>query len=44
MLISVVTFDAKHSIKCGVVGKGHTFPKQNAFKDKLYRKERGYGN
>lgn len=44
MLISMVTFDAKHSIKCGMVAKGHTFPKWNAFKDKLYRKERGYGN
>lgn len=39
-----VTFEAKHSIKCGVVGKGHTLPEWNAFKDELYRKERGCGN
>lgn len=44
ILNGVVTCDAKHSIKCSVVGKGHTFPKWNAFKDKLYRRERGYGN
>lgn len=44
MLISTVTFDAKHSIKCSMMGKGHTFPKWNAFKAKLYGKERGHGN
>lgn len=43
-LSSTVTFEAKHSIKCGLVGKGHTFPEWNAFKDELYRKERGFGN
>lgn len=44
MLISVVTSDAKHSVKCSVVGKGHPFPKRNAFKDKSDRKGRGDGN
>ena len=44
MLIIMVTSDAKHSTKRSTVGKGHTFPKWNAFKDKLCRKERGCGN
>lgn len=43
MLIIMVTSDAKHSIKRSTVGKGHAFPKWNAFKDKLCRKE-GCGN
>lgn len=44
MLNGTVIFQAKHPIKCGMVGKGHTLPEWNAFKDELYREERGYGN
>lgn len=43
-LNSTVIFQAKHPIKCGIVGKGHTIPEWNAFKDELYREKKGYGD
>jgi hypothetical protein len=43
-LHGTVTFQAKHPIKCGIVDKGHTSPKWNAFRDELYREDEGYGN